>query len=232
MPLIRPAALCLTLLSLACLGAAAQTKPTSGPPTKTISGKSAVGKLLTFKELEACFNEYDQLKPKADAFNDRRTAMSEERKLIEAEANALRNDPQAAELQAKVVAFNQRQTAFKERIDQFNKRLAAYNENRPTGMAGEREAKAIDAERTDLLALEGPLKAEVDKLSAEREAVTTGLQRRSEAQAAKAADWNARSKALDDEVATFEESRAAWSDRCGNRPYNEEHEKILRSSRK
>lgn len=232
MLLIRPAALCLTALSLACLGAAAQTKPASGPPTKTISGKSAVGKLLTFKELEACFNEYDQLKPKADAFNDRRTAMSAERKQIEAEAEALRNDGQAAELQAKVVAFNQRQAGFKERIDLFNKRQTDFNENRPAGPAGERERKAIEAEREALLALEGPLKAEVDKLSAEREAVTSSLQKRAEAQAAKATDWNARSKALDDEVAAFEETRAAWSDRCGNRPYNEEHEKILRSSRK
>lgn len=231
MLLIRPAALCLTALSLACLGAAAQTKPAAAPPSKTISGKSGVGKLLTFKELEACLNEYDQFKPKADEFNSRRAALSEERKQIEAEAETLRNDGQAAALQAKVAAFNQRQATFKERLDLFNKRLDAFNEKTPSGTLGERERKAIDTERTELLALEGPLRAEAQSLTAERETISNSLKLRAEAQSAKAGDWNARSKALDNEVAGFDDIRAAWSDRCGNRPYNEDHEKIIRSGK-
>jgi predicted nucleic acid-binding Zn-ribbon protein len=231
MLLIRPAVLCLTALSLACLGVSAQTKPAAAPASKTISGKSAVGKLLTFKELESCLNEYDQLKPKADDFNNRRMAMAEERKQIEAEAEALRNDGQVAALQAKVAAFNQRQVGFKERIEQFNKRLNDFNENRPSGATGERERKAIDAERTELLALEAPLKAEAQALTTERETVSNSLKQRADAQAAKASDWNVRSKALDNEVASFEDTRAAWTDRCGNRPYNEDHEKIIRSGK-
>lgn len=231
MPLIRPAALCLTVLSLACLAAAAQTKPAAAPPNKTISGKSSVGKLLTFKELEACLNEYDQFKPKADEYNSRRAALSEERKQIEAEAESLRNDGQVAALQAKVAAFNQRQSAFKERLDAFNKRLDDFNEKTPSGTIGERERKAIDAERTELLALEGPLRADAQALNAERDTVSNGLKQRAEAQSAKASDWNARSKALDNEVTSFDEVRAAWSDRCGNRPYNEDHEKIIRSGK-
>lgn len=233
MPLIRPAALCLTALSLVCLGAAAQTKPAAAasPPSKTITGKSAVGKLMTFKELESCLKEYDQLKPKADDLNNRRTALSEERKLIEAEADGLRNDGQAAALQAKVSAFNQRQVAFKDRVEAFNKRSTEFNANPPSGSAGDRERKALDVEREQLLAMEGPLRTEGQALTTERETIANSLKQRTDAQGAKAADWNTRSKALDDEVATFEETRLAWSERCGNRPYNEDHEKIIRSGK-
>ncbi|MBQ0931480.1 hypothetical protein KAK07_10585 [Ideonella sp. 4Y16] len=232
MPLIRPAALCAMALSLASLGAAAQTKPAAAPvPSKTITGKAAVGKLMTFKELESCLKEYDQLKPKADDLNSRRAALTEERKSIEAEAEALRNDGQAAALQAKVTAFNQRQVAFKERVEAFNKRSTEFNANPPSGSAGDRERKALDAERDQLLALEGPLRTEGQALTTERETIANNLKQRTDAQGAKANDWNARSKALDDEVAGFEETRLAWSERCGNRPYNEDHEKIIRSGK-
>ena len=236
MPMIRPLSLTLVLCSL-CLtsapvlaqNASAAGKASNGPG-KTITGQAAAGKLMTFKELESCLKEYDGLQPQAASLNQRREALEAQRKPIDAEGAAIRDDPRRAALATKLNDFNARQQAVNARGEAYKARSEALKNGQFTGNASEERA-AMERERLALNDSATALMAEAPQLTAEREALVAELKQRAEAQSAKVDAWNAANKALDGETQAFDGLRQAWSDRCGNRPYNEEHEKIIRSGK-
>lgn len=204
----------------------AQAKP------KTLSGSAGSGKVMSFKELESCLKEQDGMADRVKQLQARRDTMDAERKGIQAEAEALKSGGEEINaLAAKVKDFNERMKAQGERVAAWKARSDELAANDRSGPAVDRQRRELEKDRTDLAKNEAALDAESKALGVERERLTAGYNQRAEAQAAKATDWNARSKALDNDFQAYEDQRLDWRQRCANRPYLEEHEKIIRSGK-
>jgi hypothetical protein len=223
----RPALLtCALSLALAPLGLSAQTaakKPAAAAVpaaggNKTLSGGAGNGKLMSFKELEVCLKEQQDLNVRAPELQRQREAMDVERKRVVADAEALKADS------ALVSAIGEKIKAYNARVN----RQAAFESNDRTGPAVERTRKELERDRDLLQKNQTALDAENASLNEERGKVATGYSERVAAQEKAANDWNARSRTLDAASQTYEDDRLAWRGRCADRPYREDDEKLIR----
>ena len=85
----------------------------------------------------------------------------------------------------------------------------------------DRELSRIDAQQ----------KAEGANMQSGMQQEVAALNARVDAQAKRAADWNARSKALDTEANAYEDNRIDWKLNCGDRRYREDDEKAIRAGK-
>lgn len=231
-------ALCTGLLmALGPVGAMAQTKAKTQAPAKngvekTISGGAVKGNALTFKELEACLKEQDALKTRPPELNKQRDAMEAERKLIQKEGDALKGDTElVTKLSERVKAFNARLREQGEKVKSWKERDEAFAAANRSGPSADRQRKELEAERQELQKNETALDTEAKDLEAERAKLSAGLIDRAAAQEKAATDWNARSKALDSAFQAYEDDRVDWKNRCADRPYREEWEKLIREGK-
>src|SRR5574343_524846 len=137
----------------------------------------------------------------------------------------------------KVMSFKELESCLKEqdgmadRVKQLQARRDTMDAERK-GIQAEAEALKSGGEEINALAAKvKDFNERMKALGVDRERLTAGYNQRAEAQAAKATDWNARSKALDNDFQAYEDQRLDWRQRCANRPYLEEHEKIIRSGK-
>jgi chromosome segregation ATPase len=234
----RPALLtCALSLALAPLGLSAQTaakKPAAAAVpaaggNKTLSGGAGNGKLMSFKELEVCLKEQQDLNVRAPELQRQREAMDVERKRVVADAEALKADSAlVSAIGEKIKAYNARVKEQGEKVQSWRDRQAAFESNDRTGPAVERTRKELERDRDLLQKNQTALDAENASLNEERGKVATGYSERVAAQEKAANDWNARSRTLDAASQTYEDDRLAWRGRCADRPYREDDEKLIR----
>jgi predicted RNase H-like nuclease (RuvC/YqgF family) len=232
-----PAVLCAGVLVALTPAAMAQAKPKKAAPAvaqKTISGGAVKGNALTFNEYEACMKEQAALKTRTPELQRQRDAMEAERKAIQQDGEALKAQNETmANFSARVKAFNARLAVQGEKVKAWRARDEEIATGNRRGSAADQERKQLEADRQELQKTETELDQETKALEAERERLgVAGFNARATAQENAAIDWNARSKVLDKAFQAYEDDRVDWKNRCADRPYREEWEKILQNERK
>lgn len=216
----RPLAVALAA-SLLALGASAQTLDGKAP---------ANGKLMGFNELKACIVQQEELKGRRVALESQRSALDSERAAIDQEAQTVRAEQQVlAQRNAEVKAFNEKLKAYSEKVKAFNEKAEELRTGAASERTKERAEKELEREQRALQAEAAADKVTGDKLMADMKAFVEKINVKADAQAAKATDWNARSKALEDNFVKYEDNRVDWRANCGDRRYREEDEKLIRS---
>lgn len=228
LPILSPLATAAlaALLTCAASGASAQAGKTLGGGTASTNTP-----VLSKEELRACLRQQDDLQRRRTELDTQEKALAAERPALLAELDTLKTEQAAlSERNTAVRDLNARMTAYQGRIDAWNERMQKYNEDVTRG-------RAMQSDRTALANEEAALKKEGVALDAERTrlASLTGdaesLNQRSQAQAAKSEDWNARSARSRQSIEAYENDRDAWRTNCGNRRYREDDEKALRAGK-
>jgi chromosome segregation ATPase len=233
-PLIPVACLAGLLLALAPLSGQAQTsaKKPAADASKTLSGGAGKGKMLTFKELEVCLKDQDALKTRPPELQRRRDAMEAERKTIKDAGDALNADTDALkQLSERVKGFNARMHEQGEKVKAWKAHNEEFGAANKTGMSADRERKDLEHEREELQKSEAALDQEGKALNAEKDKLSGAFNERATAQQKAAEDWNARSRLLDADFQSYEDDRLDWKQRCADRPYHEEWEKMIRQGK-
>jgi chromosome segregation ATPase len=210
----------------------------AGPATaqeagiKSLDGKArAGGKVMTKEELRACMKQQDDLAKQRIDLEARREGLNKERDAIQAENEGLKKEQSSIkDRNATVKEYNDRMTAFAARVDAYNAGLAELAEMR-AGPFADRKRRDLDKEKAELARIDAQIKAEGDTMKAGLEKDVAALNTRVDAQGKRAAEWNVRSKALEDEASSYEDKRIDWKLNCGDRRYREDDEKAIRAGK-
>lgn len=199
---------------------------------KSLDGKAkAGGKVMTKEELRACMKQQDELAKERTDVEVRREALNKERDAIQAENEALKTEQAAfKEKNTKIKDFNDRMAAFAARVDEYKKNAEELAEE-PAGPSANRKRRELEKELAAIKKQEAANKVEGDAIKASMEGDASALNARVDAQGKRAADWNTRSKSLDDEASAYEDRRIDWKLNCGDRRYREDDEKAIRAGK-
>lgn len=199
---------------------------------KSLDGKANTGgKVMTKEELRACMKQQDDLAKQRTDIDVRRDAMNKERDAVQAESEALKVEQASLqERNAKVKGLNERQNAYSARVEAYNQAMKDVEEMK-AGPFADRKRRELAKEKQELTRIEAENKAEGDTTRSALEKDVAALNARADAQNKRAADWNARSKALDAETNAYEDKRIDWKLECGDRRYREDDEKAIRAGK-
>jgi chromosome segregation ATPase len=201
--------------------------------TRTLGGSTkAGGKVMTRDELRACMKQQDELDAQRKSLEARRVTMNQERDAIQADNEAVK--AQQEEIKARnqgVRDYNERMKAYAERVDAYNEKMREFQEETRTGPMLERKRRELEKEKAELQRMDAANKAEGEKLQGDLASKVEAVNAKVEAQGKRAADWNSRNKALEDEANAYEDKRVDWKLNCGDRRYREDDEKAIRAGK-
>lgn len=200
--------------------------------TRTLGGSTkAGGKIMTRDELRACMKLQDELEAQRKSLESRRAAMNQERDAIQADNEAIKTQQAAVrDRNAKVREFNERLNSHAARVQAYNEGMEEVNKARPGPMT-DRKRRELEKEKAELQRMDSENKVEGDRLKAGLEEEVAAINSRVETQSKRAADWNTRNKALEDEANAYEDKRVDWKLNCGDRRYREDDEKAIRAGK-
>jgi len=214
-------------VTLACLAAAGHAQSAG----KSLGGRTPQGKLMTRDELRVCMKERQSQQAHAAELEKRRAEVAAEVEAVnrqKAEVQAERDAYNARLAQGQ--AFNERIKAHGERVALFNERVKDFQSNPPEDR--ERVRGQLEAEGEAVARDDAAIKAEAAQwTAAAMEPARTALHEHVQAQQAAAAAATERKRALNSDIAAYDESLASWTQRCGNRPYREDDEKAVRAGK-
>lgn len=199
---------------------------------KSLDGKArAGGKVMTKDELRVCMKQQDDLAKQRTDMEARREALNKERDAIQAENEALKTEQASfKDRNSKIKEYNDRMSAFAARVDTYNAAMAELAEMK-AGPFADRKRRELDKEKQELSRIDAQQKAEGVNMQSGMQQEVAALNARVDAQGKRATDWNARSKALDDEANAYEDKRIDWKLNCGDRRYREDDEKAIRAGK-
>ena len=218
----QAACLVFGVISLATLTAQAQTLEGKAP---------ANGKVMSFNELKACIVQQETLKTRRTSLETERAKLDGERTQIQQEAESIKKDRESLDaMNGQIRELNERMKAHTARIEDYNARMAEFEKEGNTGRSADRKRKEFDKELAEIKAADASLRSDGDRIKATLNAdVVAKINARVEAQSKAAADWNARSRAVDEGSQKYEEDRSDWRTACGDRRYREDDEKLIRA---
>jgi chromosome segregation ATPase len=210
----------------------------AGPATaqeagiKSLDGKArAGGKVMTKEELRVCIKQQDDLAKQRTDLEARREAMNKERDAIQVDTEALKAEQAAfKDKNARIKDFNERMAAFSTRVDEYKKNVEELAEEQ-AGPTANRKRRELEKELAAIKKQEALNKAEGDEIKASLEGDANALNAKVDAQSKRAAEWNTRNKALEDEASAYEDKRIDWKLNCGDRRYREDDEKAIRAGK-
>lgn len=218
----QAACLVFGVISLATLTAQAQTLDGKAP---------ANGKVMSFNELKACIVQQETLKTRRTSLEADRAKLDGERAEIEKGSAALKVEREELTKRNDMIkAFNEKMKAFSAKVDEFKEKGESIKDGSLTGRNLERRQRELAREEAALQAEDEALKKEGEAVKAATDpAFVDQLNARIDAQTRRANEWNARSKAVDDASAKYEDDRVDWRANCGDRRYREDDEKLIRA---
>jgi chromosome segregation ATPase len=200
--------------------------------TKTLSGKSGSGKIMTRDELRVCLKQQESLASRKAELEARQNAIAAERIEIQKETDAIKAEQAAlGSRKAAVDDLNARMTAFSAKVKDLQARQEDFERSGRGGPTAERERRKLEKEAADIKKEETELNAERDKLQAGGNELVAKLNARVDAQQQRAQSWNDRSKQLGTDQQAYEDDRINWIDTCGNRRYKEDDEKAIKAGK-
>lgn len=200
--------------------------------TKTLSGKSGSGKVMTREELRTCMKQQESLATRKTELDTRQTTLTAQRADIQKETEAIKAEQEGlSSRKGAVDSLNARMTAYSDKVKDLNQRREDFERSGRGGPNAERERRKLDKEDADLKKEGTDLNAERDKLEAGGNDAVNKLNARVDAQQQKAQAWNDNSKQLTKDQQTYEDDRINWVDSCGNRRYKEDDEKAIKAGK-
>ena len=234
-----PALACGVLLACGLLAAspvlAQANAPAAGGKTLAIGGGGSGGAnkpILTRDELRACFNAEAAIRTRIASHEAARAPLDAERQQIAADQEALKAERAGVDQAvAQAEAFKAKMAAHAERVKAWNAEVTAFNDRPPTGPGAERVRVRINTERAALEKAQAELEAERQKLQAGNQAVVDAYNAKSKALQERVAEWNQRNSAWNDAGRQIETDRQGWVDECSDRRYREDDEIAIRAGR-
>lgn len=200
--------------------------------SKTLSGKTGTGKVMTRDELRACMKQQETLAARKTELETRQTKINDERAGIQKETDAIKAEQAAfSARKGEVEQLNAKMTAFSAKVKDLQERRDTFEASGRGGPNAERERRKLEKEAADIKKEEGELNAERDKIAAGGDQAVAALNARVDAQQQVAQSWNDRNKQLAKDQQTYEDDRIGWIDNCGNRRYKEDDEKAIKSGK-
>ncbi|HJV71081.1 hypothetical protein [Ideonella sp.] len=220
------------LLAAFVLAAAIQSPALAQTDTKTLSGKTGTGKVMTRDELRACMKQQESLAQRKTELETRQNKIAAERIEIQKETDAIKAEQEGlSSRKGAVDALNARMTAFSDKVKDLQQRRDTFEASGRGGPTAERERRKLDKEAADIKKEEAELNAEREKIQAGGNDAVDKLNARVEAQQQVAQGWNDRSKKLGADQQAYEDDRINWIDSCGNRRYREDDEKAIKAGK-
>jgi len=220
------------LIAAFVLAVATQSPALAQADTKTLSGKTGTGKLMTRDELRACMKQQVSLAARKSELETRQSTAAAERLEIQKDTEALKADQNAlASGKGQIDALNERVAAFTARAKALQERREEFERMGRSGPAADRERRLLDKEVTELKKEEVEIGAAREQIVTSSQASATAINARVEAQQRSAEGWNERSKKLSADQQAYEDERINWIDSCGNRRYREDDEKAIKAGK-
>jgi len=200
--------------------------------SKTLTGKTGTGKVMTRDELRACMKQQTELATRKADLEARQTKVNAERDGIQKETDAIKAEQAAlSSRKGDVDALNAKMNAFSAKVKDLQARQEELEKSGRSGPTAERERRKMEKEAADIKKEEGELNAERDKIQSGGNDAVNALNARVDAQQQAAQSWNDRNKVLAKEQQVHEDDRIAWLDNCGNRRFKEDDEKAIKAGK-
>lgn len=219
------------ILALALLAGVASAVVAQGTASKSIGSAKGGGKLLTREELRACLNQQKDLAARKPLLVDERAALDRERQELGKAEDALKDEQARIEQAARLAADVGRRTKeLQQQVADYNERAAKFQNANLSGLAADRQRRALDSE-----------KATIDKASAQLEADRTALggaeqlarnfNAQVEARNRAVDDWNARNQSFARKAQALSVDEENFRADCEGRSYREDDEKAILSGK-
>lgn len=239
--------LTLAIASTLSLGshAMAQSQPTKAPAAKTPAkpvkalpstdegkrrGKG--DRIMTRDELRACMTLKESNERSTAELDRRRTAIDKERAEL---ANAPDSSTAIrAAVDEKLKAVQQADAAFGEHakaIEDWNERMADFEKRSKDMRNADRRRQVLKQEQFALKANGDKLQAERDAKVAAYEASVKEANEKIAQGADRNSDWNKRNDQLTDDEQDLLDSRRKWASECGDRRFREEDEIAIKAGK-
>jgi predicted nucleic acid-binding Zn-ribbon protein len=206
--------------------------PAGTGDTKTLSGKSGSGKIMTREELRACMNRQQELAASKTALDTRTQALQVEREAVEKQTAEVKAEQDVLMgRKGDVDGLNARMAAFSAKAKDYRERRADFEAADRTGPGADRERRLLDKEADELNKEQNALNAERDRVVGGSEQSVAAFNARVEQQQRAAQAWNEKSKQLTADQEAYEDRRVEWLDECANRRYREDDEKAIRAGK-
>lgn len=220
------------LIAAFVLAVAAQSPALAQADTKTLSGKTGTGKVMTRDELRACMKQQESLAKRKTELEARQSTAAAERLEIQKETDALKADQDAlASGKGQIDALNERVAAFSARAKALQERREDFERMGRSGPAADRERRLLDKDAAELKKEEAEIGSAREQIVAKSQESASTINARVEAQQRMAQGWNDRSKKLSADQQAYEDDRINWIDTCGNRRFREDDEKAIKAGK-
>ncbi len=218
------------LVALACLPTPAALAQTPGAASRTLSGGSGGGPLLTREELRVCMKEQEAVRVNVAEVEGRRAPLDAEMEQVKADQVKLEAERGAIEeLRVRSEAFTARSQAYADKIEEWNKRAKDLNDGKMgSGRMVERHRNTLNKDRADLEKERVALEAERQELTTGSEEIVRSYNAKADALTARVDDWNDRNQKWTTDAAAAELRREEWLVNCGDRRYREDDEIAIR----
>ncbi|MEK8032681.1 hypothetical protein AACH06_17820 [Ideonella sp. DXS29W] len=216
----------------AVLFATVQVPALAQSDSKTLTGKTGTGKVMTRDELRACMKQQAELATRKTDLEARQTKVNAERDEIQKETDAIKAEQAAlSSRKGDVDALNAKMNAFSAKVKDLQARQDELEKSGRSGPSAERERRKMEKEAAEIKKEEAELNAESEKFRSGSNDAVDKLNARVDAQQKLAQSWNDRNKALAKEQQAHEDDRIAWLDNCGNRRFKEDDEKAIKAGK-
>lgn len=200
--------------------------------SKTLTGKTGTGKVMTRDELRSCMKQQTELATRKSDLEARQTKINAERDEIQKETDAIKAEQASlSSNKGAVDALNAKMNAFSEKVKDLQARSDELEKSGRSGPTAERERSKMAKEAAAIKKEEAELNAERDKIQTGGSDAVNKLNARVDAQQQVAQSWNERNKSLAKEQQVHEDDRINWLDNCGNRKFREEDEKAIKAGK-
>jgi hypothetical protein len=198
---------------------------------KTLGGSAPQGKLMSRDELRVCMKERQSQQERAAGIEKRRAEVAAEVEAVNRQKADVQAEREAYNAKlAQGLAFNERVKAHAERVSIFNQRVKDFQDKPPKD--AEHVRGQLEAEGEAVSKADAALKAEAPQwTAAAMEPARATLNEHVQAQQAAAAAAVEHRRQLNEDISAYDQSLAAWTLRCGNRPYREDDEKAIRAGK-